>query len=80
MALRKQVRVMEVELMQARLSGLAGGFGFGAGGGGRGLGMDGGQGDASGKAHRDELKEVADLQRCERVMMYGYSSSSLSWP
>ncbi|CAM9590810.1 unnamed protein product, partial [Ectocarpus sp. 8 AP-2014] len=59
MALRKQVRVMEVELVQARLSGLAGGFGFGTGG--RGMGM-GGEGEG-GEAYRDALEEAAELRR-----------------
>ncbi|CAM9282190.1 unnamed protein product, partial [Hapterophycus canaliculatus] len=59
MALRKQVRVMEVELVQARLSGLAGGFGFGTGGAGM---MDGG-GGASEKRYRDALEEAVELRR-----------------
>lgn len=62
MALRKQLRVMEVELVQARLSGLAGGLGFG-GGGGRGMGMTVGGGGASAKAYRDALEETAELRR-----------------
>ncbi|CAM9427743.1 unnamed protein product [Ectocarpus sp. 12 AP-2014] len=59
MALRKQVRVMEVELVQARLSGLAGGFGFGTGGRGMGMGGEGGEGEA----YRDALEEAAELRR-----------------
>ena len=62
MALRKQVRVMEVELVQARLSGLAGGFGFG-GVGAQGMGMALGGGGASAKAYRDALEETAELRR-----------------
>eukprot|EP00752_Nemacystus_decipiens_P009306 g8317.t1 len=62
MALRKQVRVMEVELVQSRLSGLAGGFGF-DGAGARGMGMAMGGGGASAKAYRDALEETAELRR-----------------
>ncbi|CAM9178600.1 unnamed protein product, partial [Scytosiphon promiscuus] len=59
MALRKQVRVMEVELVQARLSGLAGGFGFGTGG----ARMMGGTGGAAEKRCQDALEVVTQLRR-----------------
>lgn len=52
---------MEVELVQARLSGLAGGFGFGTGGRGMGMGGEGG----GGEAYRDALEEAAELRRCD---------------
>lgn len=67
MSLRKQVRVMEVELVQARLSGLAGGFGFG-GGGAPGMGMSMSGRGASAKAYREALEESAELHRCVREL------------
>lgn len=62
MALRKQVRVLQVELVQAQMSGLAG-FGFG----GRGMSA-GGDGDGvgerpSGKTARAAVEEASELRR-----------------
>lgn len=62
MALRKKVRVLEVELLQANLAGLAGGFGFGARGAQEMGGAMGG-GSASATAYRDALEETAELRR-----------------
>lgn len=63
MALRKEVRVLQVELVQARLSGLSG-FGFGGcseiGGDGQSQGQGGGP---SGKAACAAVEEAAELRR-----------------
>lgn len=65
MSLRKQVRTLEVELLHARVSGLAG-VAFGSRGGeipdGAGAGADAGN-DASSKAVQTAENEAANLRR-----------------
>lgn len=63
MALRKQVRTLEVELVHARVSGLAG-VAFGSRGGEiSGWTADGGGGDGGGEAARAAQEEAAELRR-----------------
>lgn len=61
MALRKEVRTLQVELVQARLSGLAGFGGFG-GGGDMGGGLGGGCTGSCAKA-AGAVEEAAELRR-----------------
>ena len=74
MALRKEVRVLQVELVQARMSGLSG-FGMGMGGGGWGEKAGGGRGSGGAAAAAAE-EEAAELRR---YCCMGWASVCVRW-